>query len=57
VSGEPPGLVRGLPEPPTATEGIAFLYGVVPLGVDGAEPRLVARAGGHGGWVEWLDVG
>jgi len=58
VSGEPPGLVRSLPEPPTPTEGIAFLYGVVPLGVDGpAEPRLVARAGGHGGWVEWLDVG
>jgi hypothetical protein len=56
ISGEPPGLVRGLPEPPTPTEGIAFLYGVVPLGVD-AEPRLVARAGGHGGWVEWLDVG
>ena len=57
VSGEPPGLVRGLPEPPTPTEGIAFLYGVVPLGVDGATSRLVARAGGHGGWVEWLDVG
>jgi hypothetical protein len=56
VSGEPPGLVRGLPEPPTPTEGIAFLYGIIPLGVD-AEPRLVARAGGHGGWVEWLDVG
>jgi hypothetical protein len=57
VSGEVRGLVRGLPEPPTPTEGNAFLYGVVPLGVDDPEPRLVARGGPHGAWMEWLDVG
>ena len=57
VSGESTGLVKGLPDPPTATEGIAFHYGVRPLGMAGGEPRLVARGGPHGAWVEWLDVG
>jgi hypothetical protein len=56
VSGEVHGLVRDLPEPPTPTEGNAYVYGVVPLGVD-AEPRVVARAGPHGVWLEWLDAG
>jgi len=56
VSGESAGLVKGLPDPPTSTEGIAFHYGVRPMGVDAAS-RLIARGGPHGAWVEWLDVG
>ncbi len=55
VSGEAAGLVPGLPEPPTPTEGLAFVFGVVPVGVDDAA-HLIARAGPHGAWLEWLDV-
>jgi hypothetical protein len=57
VSGEAMGLVPALPAPPTPTEGIAFHYGVVPLAAGDATPRLVARAGPHGAWLEWLDAG
>jgi hypothetical protein len=58
VSGEGTGLVPQLPAPPSSTpaEGISFLYGVVPLGIPGEEPRALARAGAHGAWLEWLDV-
>ncbi|HEX6477117.1 MAG TPA: DUF2332 domain-containing protein [Acidimicrobiales bacterium] len=59
VSGEGTGLVPQLPAPPpppTPAEGISFLYGVVPLGVPGEQPRALARAGAHGAWFEWLDV-
>jgi hypothetical protein len=57
ISGEPTGLVPGLPPPPTPTEGIAFLYGVVPVGAAGSRPRLLARGGPHGAWLEGLDIG
>jgi hypothetical protein len=54
VSGEAEGLIPQLTAPtePPRDQGIAFLYGVVPLGVDGAAPRAVARAAPHGMWLE-----
>jgi hypothetical protein len=56
ISGEVAGLVRQLGKPPTTTSGqISFIYGVVPLGIFGQGPRTLARAGGHGTWLEWLD--
>lgn len=55
VSGEGPGLVADLPVPPTTREGIYFLYGVVSLGRDHRNPVVLARAGAHGAWLEWLD--
>ena len=55
VSGEVPGLVRQLRKPAITSGQISFLYGVVPLGISGLGPRTLARAGGHGTWLEWLD--
>lgn len=56
VSGEAAGLIPELaaPAPPPLDRGIAFLYGVVPLGVDGMAPRAVARAAPHGTWLQPL---
>ncbi len=58
VSGEGTGLVPQLPAPPPSApdDAISFVYGVVPLGVPGEQPRALARAGPHGAWLEWLDV-
>jgi hypothetical protein len=55
ISGEAEGLVPELAgASPPSPAGIAFLYGVVPLGAPGpATP--VARAGSHGAWLQWLD--
>jgi len=56
VSGEAAGLVPALtPVTPPVVEGINFVFGVVPLAVPGAEPRVLARSGSHGAWLEWLD--
>jgi hypothetical protein len=56
VSGEGTGLVPQLPAPPLETpeDGISFLYGVVPLGMPGESPRVLARAGSHGAWLDWF---
>jgi hypothetical protein len=57
VSGEGSGLVAQLAAPPPSVpaEGVSFLYGVVPLGVPGEQPRALALAGAHGAWLEWVD--
>jgi hypothetical protein len=55
VSGEVPGVVRQLREQPKVNGQISFIYGVVPLGIPGQGPRTLARGGGHGTWLEWLD--
>ena len=54
VSGEIEGLVPQLvaPTPTPGDQGTAFLYGVVPFGVEGGAPRAIARAAPHGMWVE-----
>jgi uncharacterized protein DUF2332 len=57
VSGEGAGLVPRLPAPlSTPADDSSFLFGVVPLGIPGEEPRALARAGAHGAWLEWLDA-
>jgi hypothetical protein len=55
VSGEAQGTVEQLTPPSPPPAPTAFVYGVVPLGVDGEEPRALVRAGSHGSWIEWLD--
>jgi Uncharacterized protein conserved in bacteria (DUF2332) len=56
VSGEAQGMVRELPQPPPpGGEALPFLYGVVPLGVEGHAPRTLALARSHGTWIEWLE--
>jgi len=57
VSGEPPGLVPGLASTapvPERSGGIHFLYGAQPVGDASHAPAVLARAGTHGAWLEWL---
>jgi hypothetical protein len=54
VSGEPAGFVPQLTGPSTRDGRLTFLYGAVPLGIPGHEPRAVATAGPHATWIEWV---
>jgi hypothetical protein len=55
VSGEPAGFVPQLSGPSTRDGRIAFLYGAVPLGIPGHQPRVFATAGPHVTWLDWVD--
>ncbi len=54
IPGEPQGLVPELVGPPPPSETVAFLYGVVPLGITGVEPCALVQAHPHGAWLRWL---
>jgi hypothetical protein len=54
VPGEAEGLIPQLQAPSTGPGLLAFLFGLVPLGLPDHQPRVLARTGSHGTWLEWL---
>jgi hypothetical protein len=53
VSGEPPGPIPALRGPLVQDGRLAFVYGIVPVGIDGQEPRVFATSDPHGIRLRW----
>jgi hypothetical protein len=55
VSGEPPGPIPALRGPLMQDGRLAFLYGIVPVGIEGHDPRVLATSDPHGVRLRWPD--